>query len=210
MLWFFFVCQIARPTYQAPTQNGRLHARCGKDWRFSGVEFMQDISLVPAHKGQLYKDWYECRILCLGDYSIPNSFCSTSKPKFHDYEILSIFQAMSFPWLYPVTEHTPQELRAQQTWPTLCTPTYFLGILDVLEVDEGEPSGAPRLLVVHDGNVCNGPILGENLSQISFCSVQTQPKHSETTVWIRICLKERTQILKSTWVYLQCNVFLKL
>lgn len=110
-----------------------------------------------------------------------------------------------FSWLYPVTKHTPQELRAQQTRPTRCTPTYLLGILDVLEVDEGKPSGAPRLLIIHDGNVGNGPILGENLSQVSFCSVQTQPKHSQTTVWIRICLKERTEILRSNLVYLQGN-----
>lgn len=117
---------------------------------------------------------------------------------------------MNFPWVYPVTEHTPQELRAQETWPTLCTPTYFLGILDVLKVDEGEPSGTPWLLIVHNGNVGNGAILGENLSQVSFCSVQTQPKHSKTTVWIRICLKEGTQLLEWNRVYLQCNVFLKL
>lgn len=129
----------------------------------------------------------------LSDYTIPHSFCSICKPKFRDYEIPSVFQAVSFPWPFPVTEHTPQELRAQQTRHTLCTPTYFLGILDVLEVDEREPSGTPRLLIVHDGNVGNGPILGENLSQVSFCSVQTQPKHSETAVWVRICLKEGTQ-----------------
>lgn len=95
-----------------------------------------------------------------------------------------------------MTEHTPQELRAQQTWPIPCTPTYLLGILDVLEVDEGEASGAPRLLVVHDGHVGDGAILGEHLPQVPFCSVQTQPKHSQTTVWIRICLKEGTQILE--------------
>lgn len=105
------------------------------------------------------------------------------------YTILKVKQQAS-PELYPVTEYTSQQLRTQQMCHIFCTPTYFLSILNIFEVHKCKSSWTPRLLIIHNGNISNWTILGENFSQISFCGVQTQSKHAKTTIWVRICLKK--------------------
>lgn len=72
--------QHVGPTHQAPIQHGSLHTRCGIDWRLSGVELKQVISLVPASKGQLNKDWHGCRILCWVTTEFPIHSAASVRP----------------------------------------------------------------------------------------------------------------------------------
>lgn len=64
----------------------------------------------------------------------------------------------------------------------------FLGIIYALKINKGKSSGAPRLLVIHDSHVGNGPVLRKNFSEISLCGVQAQTKYSKTAVGVRVCL----------------------
>lgn len=107
-----------------------------------------------------------------------------------------------FPRLHPGIEHTFLQLKTQQTSHTVdATATYFLSILNVFKVHKCKSPWTSRLLIVHNGNISNWTILGENFPQISFCGVQAQPKHTKTTIWIRICLKEERGIRIKTSVF---------
>lgn len=77
--------------------------------------------------------------------------------------------------------------------------SHLLSVVSGFEVDEGEPSWAAGLLVVDDADICKGAVLGEDFSQISLCGVETQAKHTQARVGIRIRLeKVRVKIRQFT------------
>lgn len=65
---------------------------------------------------------------------------------------------------------------------------YLSGILIVLKVDKGKAPGATRLLVIDDVDVSQRTVLGEHLPKIPLRGVQTQAKHAEAVVRIRVGL----------------------
>ena len=67
--------------------------------------------------------------------------------------------------------------------------SYLFSIIGVLEVNESEAPGAPRLLVVHNRDVGQGAVFREDFPQISLCGVQAQAEYSNTTVWVWISLQ---------------------
>lgn len=62
----------------------------------------------------------------------------------------------------------------------------LFSVIFVLEVNESEAPGAPRLLVVHNGDVRQRAVFREDFPQIPLCGVQAQAKHTQATVWIWI------------------------
>lgn len=59
-------------------------------------------------------------------------------------------------------------------------------VILALEVNKGKAPGAPRLLVIHNADICQGAIFREDISQIPLCGVQAQAKHSHAAVWVWI------------------------
>lgn len=65
---------------------------------------------------------------------------------------------------------------------------YLFGVISVLKVNKSKASGSSGLLVIYDGDVCQGAIFREDVPQVPLRGVQAQAKHSQANVRIRICL----------------------
>ena len=59
------------------------------------------------------------------------------------------------------------------------------GVLDGLEVDEGEASAAARVAVQNHLALLNAAEGAEVLLQLPLGGVEAQPKHTQTLVWLR-------------------------
>lgn len=66
---------------------------------------------------------------------------------------------------------------------------YLFGIICVLEIHKSKAPGAPRLLVIHNGNILQGAVFGEDVPQIPLCGVQAQAKDSQAAIRIWISLQ---------------------
>lgn len=76
-----------------------------------------------------------------------------------------------------------------------CTPVQLhaigsllrlFGIICVLEIHKSKAPGAPRLLVIHNGDILQGAVFGEDVPQIPLCGVQAQAKDSQAAIRIWI------------------------
>lgn len=65
----------------------------------------------------------------------------------------------------------------------------LLWVLAVFKVDEGKASWPPRLLVIDNVDIAQRAIFGENISEIPLSGVQTQSKHTQTVIGVRVCLR---------------------
>lgn len=54
----------------------------------------------------------------------------------------------------------------------ICTLFSLFGIFSVLKVNKSETPGASRLLIIHNGDVTQRAVFGEDLPQVPLCGVQ--------------------------------------
>lgn len=74
---------------------------------------------------------------------------------------------------------------------------YLFWVLTVFKVDKGKASWASRLLVIHNVDVTQRAIFGENFPEIPLSGVQTQSKHTQTVVWIWVGLRSMRRDVKT-------------
>lgn len=66
---------------------------------------------------------------------------------------------------------------------------YLFGILNPLEVNKGETTGATRALVVHHVDPRQRSVARKHLPQVTLCSVQAQAKHPQTCAGVGVRLE---------------------
>lgn len=74
---------------------------------------------------------------------------------------------------------------------------YLFWVLTVFKVDKGKASWASWLLVIHNVDITQRAIFGENFPEIPLSGVQTQSKHTQTVVWIWVGLRSMRRDVKT-------------